>query len=287
MQNKAIFDLLLSKIHNYPIVPRVGIFILALALLWLPFATPVYLTLQNQDENLTTIITMAMLFIAFLILVKFWGKYVYKNNHIFRSYGLVNSRRNFIHLIIGFLISFAITWSLFGLQALFGWVTFHAPTTNIIYLLIEGFISALFISFAEELFFRGWLLSELERDFSAPTTTAMNGLIFAVLHFIKPLEQIIRGIVTFPALVVLGCALVWAKRKHKNLLGICIGFHGGFVWGYYVLNVGEMLTYTDVVPQWITGIDQNPIAGLMGLGFLIVFALFNMPKQPQIIKHNE
>ncbi|AUC62205.1 Metal-dependent membrane protease, abortive infection protein [Cyanobacterium sp. HL-69] len=283
MQNKTIFDLLLNKIPNYPILPRVGIFVLALSFLWFPFAAPVYLTLQNQDANLTTIITMAMLFIAFLILVKVWGKYVYKNNHIFRSYGLVNSRRNFLNLVVGFSISFAITWSLFGIQALFGWVTFNPPTTNIVYLLIEGFLSALFISFAEELFFRGWLLSELEKDFSAPSTTAINGFIFALLHFIKPLDEVIRTIITFPALFVLGFSLVWAKRKHKNLLGICIGFHGGFVWGYYVLNVGEMLTYTDVVPQWITGINQNPIAGLMGLGFLTVFALFNMPKQKRMV----
>ncbi|MBE9221501.1 CPBP family intramembrane metalloprotease [Cyanobacterium stanieri LEGE 03274] len=273
--------MLLNKIHSYPIIPRVGVFILTLSFIWLPLAAPVYLTLQNTDENLTTIITMAMLFVAFLILVKLWGKYIYKNNNIFRSYGLVNSRKNVLHLFSGLLISFTITWSLFGLQALFGWVTFSAPKINIIYLVIEGFISAILISFAEELFFRGWLLSELEKDFSPATTTALNGFIFALLHFIKPLDEVIRTIITFPALFVLGFSLVWAKRKHKNLLGICIGFHGGFVWGYYVLNVGEMLTYTDVVPPWITGINQNPIAGLMGLGFLIIFALFNLPKQKQ------
>lgn len=271
--------MLLKKIHTYPILARLGIFILTLLFVWLPFATPVYLTLQNQDPNLTTIITMAMLFVAFLILVNLWGKYIYGNDHIFRSYGLVNNPRNFFYIFRGLLVSFGITWLLFGVEALFGWVTFQAPSVNIMSLLIEGFISAILISFAEELFFRGWLLTELERDFSPSTCTGINGLVFAILHFIKPLEEIIRTVVTFPALVVLGISLVWAKRNHKNMLGICIGYHGGFVWGYYVLNVGEMLTYTDVVPQWITGIDQNPIAGLMGLGFLSVFAVFNFPRK--------
>jgi hypothetical protein len=66
---------------------------------------------------------------------------------------------------------------------------------------------------------------------------------------------------------------VWAKRSHQNLLGICIGIHGGLVWVYYILNVGKILHYTNKVPVWITGIDQNPIAGIMGLLFLTIFAV--------------
>ena len=51
-------------------------------------------------------------------------------------------------------------------------------------------------------------------------------------------------------------------------MGICIGLHGGLVWGYYIINVGEMVRYNDRVPVWVTGIDNNPIAGVMGLIFL-------------------
>ncbi len=271
--------LLSKKIHSYPILARLGIFILALLFIWLPFAVPIYLLLQEDDPNLTTILTMGILFILFLLLVKLWGKYVYDNHHIFRSYGLVASRRNFFYLLRGLAITFCLTWLLFGVEALFGWVVFQPPNMSLVKLVLEGLLSAIAIGFAEELFFRGWLLAELERDFSPPTSTAINGIVFAVLHFIKPISQIIRGLVTFPALVLLGVSLVWAKRSHQNLLGICIGVHGGFVWAYYVLNVGQMITYTEVVPQWITGIDQNPIAGLMGLLFLGVFAYFIKDKK--------
>ena len=45
------------------------------------------------------------------------------------------------------------------------------------------------------------------------------------------------------------------------------------MWGYYIVNVGNLINYTDKVPNWITGIDGNPIAGILGLSFLAVLAL--------------
>ena len=53
-----------------------------------------------------------------------------------------------------------------------------------------------------------------------------------------------------------------------------IGLHTGLVWGYYILTVGQLLEYTGKVPAWFTGIDGNPIAGLMGLFFLSILALW-------------
>ncbi|NJQ97250.1 MAG: CPBP family intramembrane metalloprotease, partial [Hydrococcus sp. CSU_1_8] len=55
---------------SYPAPARLGIFILALLLSWLPFAIPIYL-LFKYDPNLTTILTMGLMFIAFLILLRF------------------------------------------------------------------------------------------------------------------------------------------------------------------------------------------------------------------------
>jgi hypothetical protein len=40
------------------------------------------------------------------------------------------------------------------------------------------------------------------------------------------------------------------------------------VWGYYLLQVGNLLTPTNAVPAWVTGLDGNPLAGLLGLGLL-------------------
>ena len=259
-----------SNIKNYPLWLRLGLFVLTLLFLWFPFVLFIYLVLGTKDANLTTIVTMAILFVIFLFLVPAWGKKIYDNPSVFKSFGLVSSKRNLLYLGKGLLIGFAFTWLLFAVEYVFGWISFQSPSIAVTKLVIEGFISALGIAFAEELFFRGWLLFEIERDFSLSSSSVINSIIFASLHFIKPLAEIIRTIVTFPALVLLGYILVVAKRSHKNLLGISIGLHGGLVWGYYLINVGQIVKYNDKVPYWITGIDNNPIAGIMGLIFLLV-----------------
>ena len=53
-----------------------------------------------------------------------------------------------------------------------------------------------------------------------------------------------------------------------DLLGISIGIRAGLVWGYYIVNVGQLIEYTNQVPVWVKGINGNPIAGVMGLVFL-------------------
>ncbi len=263
-------DKYFSPIKNYPCWLRLGLFVLTLLLIWLPFVLLVNFAIGSKDANLNTIVTMAILFIIFLFLVPIWGRKVYQNLSLFKSYGLVNSSRNIFGLLKGLAVGFGFTWLLFIVESLFGWVTFQSPSLPIATLVLQGLASGLGVAFAEEIFFRGWLLYELERDFSLFNSAVISSLVFAILHFIKPLGEIIRTSVTFPALVLLGYILVVAKRSHSNLLGISIGLHGGLVWGYYLINVGEMVKYNDIVPTWITGIDRNPIAGVMGLIFLSI-----------------
>ena len=187
--------------------------------------------------------------------------------------------KNAKYLIKGLAISLLFTCALFIVEAIFGWLKFQQPSDSPFKLIMEGLMSALAIALWEELLFRGWLLDELDRDYRPQNVVWINALVFAILHFIKPISEIIRIIVTFPALILLGITLVWAKRSHDNLLGICIGIHTGLVWGYYILNVGKMLEYTDKVPSWITGIDRNPIAGVMGLLFLSILAIWMRKKR--------
>ncbi|MEM8502332.1 MAG: hypothetical protein AAF716_04185, partial [Cyanobacteria bacterium P01_D01_bin.1] len=55
-------------------------------------------------------------------------------------------------------------------------------------------------------------------------------------------------------------------------LGYPIGLHAGLIWGYYIVNVGGLSDYTGRAPEWVTGIDSNPLAGLMGLILLGLIA---------------
>ncbi|MBE9042836.1 CPBP family intramembrane metalloprotease [Pleurocapsales cyanobacterium LEGE 10410] len=246
---------------------RLLIFIGVLSILWLPLAIPIYWLLR-YDSNLASILTMALLFVELLFFWRFWGKSVHNEAHIFARYGLVRSSRNSQEFLKGLAIGLWFCLGLFIVEALLGWIEVTTPSASLLKIVVEGWLSAVGIGLAEELLFRGWLLDELQRDYDKKTCIYLSATIFALAHFLKPITEIIRTAVTFPALVLLGIALVLAKYRHGDRLGICIGIHGGLVWGYYIVNVGELIEYSDRVPVWVTGIDGNPIAGVMGLIFL-------------------
>ncbi|BAZ46201.1 abortive infection protein [Chondrocystis sp. NIES-4102] len=257
----------LPKIAQLSAPVRLLIFIGVLFIVWLPLAIPIYLLLQ-EDANLASIITMGLLFVQLLWMWKLWGKYIYRDRHIFTRYGLVTSKKNAQEFLKGLAIGFWFCLGLFIIEAGAGWLAVTPPTVSLFKIVAEGLISALGIGLAEELLFRGWLLDELQRDYSRKTCLGVGAVIFALAHFLKPLTEIIRTAVTFPALILLGITLIIAKNQHGDRLGICIGIHAGLVWGYYIVNVGKLINYTQQVPVWVTGIDGNPIAGVMGLLFL-------------------
>ncbi|NEO36974.1 MAG: CPBP family intramembrane metalloprotease [Moorea sp. SIOASIH] len=245
-------------------------FILALLSLWLPIAAPIYLI--GRDPNSVTILTMGLMFGVFLYLVRVWGRKVYRQPGLLKKYGLQLTAQNALELIRGLGLGLLMTLSLFGLQGWLGWLAFQTPPLPWSRLIVEGLISALAIGFAEELVFRGWLLDELQRDYSFRTSQWIGAIAFALLHFLKPIPEMIRSLPRFPSLLLLGLILIWAKRSTQGRLGLSIGFHAGLVWGYYIIDVGQLVLYSGKVAPWITGINRDPTAGIMGLLFLALVA---------------
>jgi uncharacterized protein len=249
------------------------LFLIALLLVWLPLAAPISLFLSH-DPNFVTILTMGLLFGQFLWLLRWWGKHVYRQPQLLNYYGLKGTRQNGLDLLKGLSIGLLFVFGLFALEGLLGWLEFQTPQPGLPRLIVEGLVSALGIGFAEELVFRGWLLEELQRDYRPKTALWADAIIFAGAHFIKPLAEVIRTFPGFPGRLLLGWALVWAKRSSGGLLGLPIGLHAGLVWGYYIINVGKLVQYSDRVSPWITGVDGDPVAGVMGLLFLGVLAVW-------------
>jgi hypothetical protein len=260
----------LQIIASYPFPLRVIIFLLILLAIWLPLAAPIYLLVK--DSNLATILTMGLLFTEFLFLVPRWGKQVYGQTQLLKSYGLINTRKNGFELLIGLAIGLLLTFSLFAVQGLFGLVAWQ-NSDNLPRIIAEGLLSALGVGFAEELVFRGWLLDELQRDYNYRISLWANSLVFALSHFIKPVPAMLGSWPQFPGLLLLGLILVWGKRSRQNRLGLSIGLHAGLVWGYYVINIGQLVRYSASVPEWVTGVNGNPLAGAVGLLFLSVLAV--------------
>lgn len=261
----------LTIIANLPIPARLLIFILVLLFLWLPLAIPISLIFTG-DPNLVSILTMGLVGLEFLALLKLWSKYVDKIPQGFQYYGLERSSRNAIHLVNGLSIGLNFAFGLFFVESLCGWLEVKNPTWNLLIIIGQGLLCGCAVAFFEELFFRGWLLKELELDYSPVTALWISAFIFAFLHFIKPLAAVMKTLPQFPALMLLGATLVWAKRICRGRLGLSIGLHAGLIWGYYILNVGGLLSYRPNVPDWVTGINRNPLQGIMGLLFLSILA---------------
>lgn len=262
----------LVNLAQRPAPIRLGCFILALLLLWLPIAAPIYLLVD--DPNLVSILTMVLLYAEFIMLLRLWGQNVYQQPQILWHYGLQFTRRNGVELLCGLVLGIINITILFGLQGLLGWLVWQQPQVFLLKIVLEGFIVGLGVGFAEELLFRGWLLDELERDYSNSVALWTDAVVFAALHFIKPLEAIIYTLPQFPALVLLGLTQVWGKRWRRGRLGLPIGLHGGLVWGYYIINVGGLIKYSGQVPDWVTGINQNPLQGVMGVALMSILALW-------------
>lgn len=241
---------------------RLGAFLCVLALVWLPVAAPVAWFLRG-DANLTTIATMVWLFVAFVLLTFAWGRWV-RGENLWQRYGVGFSAAHRREFLQGLLVGLLAVLGLFALQGLLGWQRSQPVTGKVVRVAAEGFLSALGIGIAEELLFRGWILAECDRDYGPGTALWTNAIIFAVLHFLKPLAVILQEFAQFPGLVLLGLTLVWAKRRTQGRLGLAVGLHAGLVWGYYLVAVGNLLQPAPDVPAWLTGVRGNPIASVLG-----------------------
>lgn len=264
-------------------------FLLVLVLLWLPGLALIYLVMgstQNLEDpgtkNLLSILTMGLLAIEFIALLPWWGKKVYQHPHLYQRYGLVFTRQNGLLLLKGLAIGAGFAFGLFITQGLLGWLSWQSPRLPLIQLALEGSATALGVGLAEGLFFRGWMLDELERDYPPKIALIADAGLYAALHFLKPIPVILASIPEFPGLYLLGTIVIIAKRQNSNLLGMSIGLHAGMVWAYYIVNVGNMVKYSGRISDWITGINGNPISGLLGLIFLGILAILMLNFNPKV-----
>lgn len=259
----------MQRISSYAAPVRVVLFLLCLSMIWLPIAIPVYLIWGDR----TSAILAILLYVLFVTLIYFWGTRVEHQPQPFTYYGLEFSRASWLEFFAGLGLGFVSLGLLMLLETGLGWLSWQVGV-NWQAAILPGMLTGIGVGFAEELLFRGWLLTELEKDYGEKRSLWLNSIIFATLHFLKPLEVIFATWVQFPGLVLLGMDLVWAKRLGNSRLGLAIGLHGGLVWGYYVVNTTHWIKSNQVVAAWVTGIDGNPLAGVMGLLFLGAIAGF-------------
>ena len=263
---------------------RIFIFLGLLAIAWVPLALPIYLLgALSGRSGAADISALVLLYAGFLLGLPRWGQRIHRWPRPLQHCGLIFQPQIGRNLCLALAIGAMGVFLLFGVETLLGWATPTVPSPRLGQFVIEGLLVALAVAFAEGMLFRGWVLAELEKDYRPRTALMMNALFFAGTHFIKPWSEILRTFPQFLGLVVLGLALVWARRtptsypsrgeeRTRSCLGYSIGLHAGLIWGYYIVNVGGLSDTTGRAPEWITGIDSNPLAGLLGVVLLSLIA---------------
>ncbi|NJM98983.1 MAG: CPBP family intramembrane metalloprotease [Phormidesmis sp. RL_2_1] len=278
---------------------RILVFLVVLALPWLPgFVLLSWLGNAFNISGATGILSLVLLYAGFLWGLPRWGQRIHHWRKPFRHCGLIFQAQTVRDLAIALVIGVMGVFALFGLETLLGWASPTQPSPLLYRFVVEGLAMALSVGFAEEMLFRGWVLAELEKNYSSTPSLIMSALFFAGTHFIKPWAEIVRTFPQFFGLLALGLALVWARRTQtptlgrspiRNLpaqgatrIGYPIGLHAGLIWGYYIVNVGGLSQYTGLVPEWVTGIDSNPLAGALGIILLgLIAAQFAKIAQPK------
>ncbi|WP_202807240.1 CPBP family intramembrane glutamic endopeptidase [Synechocystis sp. PCC 7509] len=254
---------------------QVTIFFVAWVCLWLPLGVVSTIILQKNkaisviwqpfkpitaDQKIPLLASLYL--IAPLIL---WGANKALGNS-FANYGVIWDWSILRSNGIGFIIGTVGLALLFGVQTLLGWIKWQIAGKKIISVTLPILLLAVWISAIEELIFRGFVLTQLQQDYSIYLAAVIASVIFALLHLVWEQKETLPQL---PGLWLMGMVLVLARYIDKGSLGLAWGLHSGLVWAIATIDTAELITYTGKVPQWVTGKYGKPLAGLMGMSFLL------------------
>lgn len=264
-------------------------FVVGVLLMAAPLGLPLYQWEYTATAGRSVIWSPIYGFGVFLAGLWLWMRWVHHLKHPLRVFGILWSRQDWLGWLIAFLIGAAGVGLLCFIQIVLSWAIWTpASSRQLMVNAVEGFGVALLVGIIEELLFRGWLLFELEQDYSLACSLWINATLFAIAHYLRPLSAILATWPQFFGLLLLGVTLVWARRTplpipfpsfplHRGArslpttLWLAMGLHSGLVWAYYQVDVGNLIVSTGRVPPWLTGIGDNPLAG--GLGILVLGAI--------------
>lgn len=154
------------------------------------------------------------------------------------------------------------------LQGYCGWLKgqFPAKTATTIG---STLLLSLWVSGTEELIFRGFLLTQLQQDYGSWTAGILTSLIFASLHLVWEGRETIPQL---PGLALMGGVLVLARWADAGNLGLAWGLHAGWVWVIASSDTLQAIQYKGRVAEWVTGIGGKPLAGAIGVLFMLLMA---------------
>lgn len=239
--------------------------------LWLPIAIPLAIALKWHPPQPLAIsqklpLLASLYLIAPLVLWGFASLAGASFAMSFAIYGLPWKLSVLISLaegIGGGILGLAI---LFGIQRILGWVRWQSPAQGLLKTLISTLGLGIWVSLTEELIFRGFLFNQLQQDYRPWIAAAIASLIFALLHLVWEGKE---NIPLLPGLWLMGMVLGLARWVNGGELGLAWGLHAGWIWAIATLDTAQLIAPTGKGAVWLTGFGGNPLAGAMGILFLL------------------
>lgn len=265
---------------NFPLVEqflgssalgRAIAFFWAWLILWLPIAVPLARFLQWQPgQPLASNQKIGLLASLYLLAPAIaWGAIVIEGSS-FAECGFVWEPQLFISLVLGLGFGVGGLAVVFAIESAAGWIQWQRQNLGKIGELVLPILAlGLWIGGTEELVFRGFLLNELNRDYSLWIAALISSIIFALLHLVWEQKETLPQL---PGLAIMGFVLVLARLADGGNLGLAWGLHAGWIWGLTCLESASTIAPTGKGPVWVTGWSEKPLAGAAGLLYLLAMA---------------
>lgn len=273
---------MILSLQRAPAIIQGVAFFLAWIGMWLPLGIPLAIALKwrpgqpiTPQQKLSLVASLYLL--APLLL---WGAAQLQGTTI-AGYGFSTWPDFWRSLVLGWAIGASGLAILFGCEFGLGWLqwqrpqmlaeTPEKPSAQVFFSLLSSvllptLLLGLWVSVTEEFIFRGFLLNQLQQDYAVGVAAAIASLIFALLHLVWEGRE---NLPQLPGLWLMGMVLSLARWADGGSLGLACGLHAGWIWAIASLDTLQLITYTQRVPTWLTGLDDKPLAGGMGLLFLL------------------
>ncbi len=258
--------------ENAPVLVVVTTFFIAWVGCWLPIASVLGAALglkpsQPLKDNQKLPLLVSLYLLAPLIV---WSA-IWLTNSSFANYGFLINVSLIFSLVLGFTLAVLSLILIFSWQLWLGWCKFQPLNVKqITSIALPILLVGLLVGGIEELVFRGFLLTQLGQDYSIWLAATISSLIFALLHLVWEQRETIPQL---PGLWLMGMVLVLARFVNGGNLGIAWGLHSGWVWAIACMDTAELISYTGNVPEWVTGKNKKPLAGVTGFVCMLVTGL--------------
>ncbi|WP_016952651.1 CPBP family intramembrane glutamic endopeptidase [Anabaena sp. PCC 7108] len=261
---EPLVNTLLTFLKDSPVMLLVMAFFIIWVGCWLPLAAIIGMAINWQlnkplqpEQKIPLLVSLYLLAPLIILGINKLGL------GSFADYGLVGKLSILGSLLLGFGLGVLGLVLVFTCQFWLGWCYLEKSNIKLIpSILLPISLVALFVGGVEELVFRGFLLTQLEKDYAIWVAAIISSLIFALLHLVWEQRETVPQI---PGLWLMGMVLVVARFADSNNLGIAWGLHTGWVWAIATIDTAELITYTGKVSEWLTGKNKKPLAGLTGV----------------------